>query len=459
MNHLVSTIPELPAMRRYFESGVTRSYAFRRQQLISLRRALMNNEDAIYKALYADLRKGPEEAYATETGIVLTEIRVALKNLRRWMRPSAARTNLLNFPSSGRIYHDPLGLVLIIAPWNYPIQLLLTPLVGAIAGGNGVVLKPSEMAPATASILGRIIQEAFPPEYITLVQGDGAEVVPALLNGFHFDHVFYTGSTEVGKQIYQLAAKDLVPVTLELGGKSPAVIHLDANLEVAARRIVMGKFINAGQTCVAPDYLLVHHAIRDRFLELLQKTINQFFGDKPAGNDGYGRIVHAKRFDRLLSYLSEGEIIIGGDYDRADLFMAPTVMDNVPLDSGLMTEEIFGPILPVYGFDTVEEAVELIKRNPNPLAFYVFTEGDPKAWVEQLAFGGGCVNNTLWHLANHYLPFGGIGGSGIGAYHGRYSFETFTHAKPVMRSPVWFDPGIKYPPFAGKLKWFKRMIR
>jgi len=454
-------LPDLAAMRRFFSAGATRSPEFRRDQLLSLRRVLLKFEDRIFEALHKDLHKGPEESYATETGLILMEIRVALKNLRKWMRPSEARTNLLNFPSSGKILHDPLGVVLIIAPWNYPVQLLLMPLVGAIAGGNSVVLKPSELAPATAAVLGEMIKEAFPPEYISLVQGDGATVVPAMMGSFRFDHVFYTGSTAVGKQIYQLAAKDLVPATLELGGKSPAIIERDADITVSAKRIVVGKFVNAGQTCVAPDYLVVHRDIKATFLDSMRETVFRFFGDRPQDSSSYGRIINVRRFDRLLKYLGEGDIVLGGEHDRSGLFIAPTIMENVPLGSPLMTEEIFGPILPVYFFGEEEEALNIIRNNPDPLAFYVFTgnSGKEKYWLDNVAFGGGCVNNTIWHFANHYLPFGGIGNSGIGAYHGRYSFDRFTHAKPVMKTPFWFDPAIRYPPFAGKLKWFRRMIR
>lgn len=453
--------PDLQAMRHFYACGATRSFAFRKRQLLLLREALLKYDSRINDALFADLKKSPEEAYATETGMVLTEIRVALKNLHRWMKPAGARTNLLNLPSSAKIYRDPLGVVLIIAPWNYPLQLLLVPLVGAIAGGNCVVLKPSEMAPAIAAVLDTIIRETFSPDYVRLIQGEGAEVVPALMGSIRFDHIFYTGSAAVGRVVYQLAAKDLVPVTLELGGKSPAVVESDADLSSTVRRIALGKFTNAGQTCVAPDYVLVHASVKERFMEKLKETIREFFGETALESYSYGRIINEKRFDKLAGYLKEGRIFIGGDCRRSELFIAPTVMEDVPLQSALMTEEIFGPILPVYSFGSTEEALEIIRRNADPLAFYVFTSDARKErkWMESLAFGGGCVNNTLWHVANHHLPFGGIGGSGIGAYHGRHSFDTFTHSKPVMRTPTWFDPGIKYPPFKGKIKWFRLFMR
>lgn len=452
---------ELLMMRDYYESGRTRPYSFRKQQLQSLKQAVLKYEKEIAAALYADLRKSPEEAYATETAIVLSEINVTIKKLRSWMKPQRAGVNLMNLPSSGKIYRDPLGVVLIISPWNYPLQLLLIPLAGAIAGGNCMVIKPSEFAPATATIVEKIIREIYPGNYIKVLQGDGAAVIPALMNTFRFDHIFYTGSIPVGKAIYQLAAKELIPVTLELGGKSPAVVESDAELVSTVRRIAIGKFANAGQTCVAPDYVLVHADIHEKFMAEMRSTLERFFGKNAAESSSYGRIVNANRFDKLSGYLKEGKIVIGGQTDRSDLFIAPTVMEEISPEAALMKEEIFGPILPVYPFPTRKEALDIIKKNPNPLAFYVFTANSQteKEWIEGVAFGGGCVNNTVWQFANHHFPFGGIGNSGMGAYHGRYSFETFTHAKPVLKTPTWFDPDLKYPPFKGKLKWFKRLIK
>ncbi|MHA4811677.1 aldehyde dehydrogenase [Flavitalea flava] len=452
---------ELLKMRDYYESGQTRPYSFRKQQLQLLKQAVLKYEKEIAAALYADLHKSPEEAYATETGIVLSEINVTIKKLHKWMKPQRPGVNLVNLPSSGKIYRDPLGVVLIISPWNYPLQLLLIPLAGAIAGGNCAVIKPSEFAPATAVIIERLIREIYPEQYIRVIQGDGAAVIPPLMNKFRFDHIFYTGSLTVGKAIYQMAAKDLIPVTLELGGKSPAVVENDADLASTVRRIAIGKFANAGQTCVAPDYVLVHTDIHQRFIEEMRSTLIKFFGSDTAQSESYGRIVNANRFDKLSGYLQEGKIVIGGQTSREGLFIAPTVMEEIITGAALMKEEIFGPILPVYPFTTRKEAMDLIKMNPNPLAFYVFTSNSQteKEWIEGVAFGGGCVNNTVWQFANHYFPFGGIGNSGMGAYHGRHSFETFTHAKPILRTPTWFDPDLKYPPFKGKLKWFKMLIK
>jgi len=452
---------QLETMRNYYESGATRPYAYRKHQLQLLRESILKYEDEINEALYADLKKSPEEAYATETGLLLAEINLTIKNLHRWMKVERVKTNLLNFPSSSGILRDPRGVVLIISPWNYPLQLLLMPLVGAIAAGNCVVLKPSEMAPATANVIKKIIAEIFPADYIKVCLGEGSELIPALIESFHFDYIFYTGSTTVGKTIYQMAANDLIPVTLELGGKSPAIIESDANLTIAAKRIVIGKFINAGQTCVAPDYLLIHEDVFEKFIAQLKETIRDFFGDDAKKSSDYGRIINEKRFDTLVSYLAEGEIISGGNHDRASLFIEPTILQNISSDASIMKDEIFGPILPVISFKTMEEAFSIIKKNADPLAFYVFTSDikKEKAWLEKVSFGGGCVNNTIYHLSSPHLPFGGVGKSGIGAYHGKYSFDVFTHAKPVMKTPTWFDPGFKYPPFKGKLKWFKFFIK
>ncbi|HSC40445.1 MAG TPA: aldehyde dehydrogenase family protein, partial [Chitinophagaceae bacterium] len=294
-----------------------------------------------------------------------------------------------------------------------------------------------------------------------VVQGDGAVVVPALLNTFRFDHIFYTGSVAVGKSICQLAAKDLVPVTMELGGKSPAIVEADADITVAARRIVLGKFLNTGQTCIAPDYVLVHASVKDRLVQALEACIRKFYGENAAASYDYGKIINARRFDKLTSYLTQGRVLYGGQYDKAGLYIAPTLMDEVRPDSPLMTEEIFGPVLPILSFETAEEARGLVAKNPNPLAFYLFTASSAKEreWVAAVPFGGGCINNTAWYFTNHHLPFGGVGNSGMGAYHGRYSFDTFTRRKPVMKTPAWFDPAIKYPPFKGKLKLFKWLIR
>ena len=448
-------------MRNYFESGITKPYAFRKEQLKKLQQAVKKYEQQLHDALYTDLKKSPEECWVTETGFLLSELTNILKHLQGWMEPETVPTNLLNLPSKSFVMQEPLGVVLIISPWNYPFQLLMTPLAGAMAAGNCVTLKSSEFAPATSAIMKQMIEETFDKNYIQFVEGDGAVVIPQMMNNFTFDHVFYTGSTTVGKIIYKMAAERLVPVTLELGGKSPCIVEYDANIKVTAKRIAFAKFSNAGQMCVAPDYVLVHQSKKHELIEAFKKTIPKFFGADAAASHEYGRIINEKQFDRLSGYLQQGKIVCGGNSDRNNLYIEPTIMEGVSLDTAIMKEEIFGPILPVIGFETTREAKAIIANNPNPLAFYVFTSSRAKEidWLTSVPFGGGCVNNTALHLTNHSLPFGGRGFSGSGQYHGKYSFETFSHKKSVMRTPTWFDPAIKYPPFKGKMKLFKMVIK
>ncbi|MBK9464315.1 MAG: aldehyde dehydrogenase [Chitinophagaceae bacterium] len=457
----MADISALEKMRQYFNSGATKTYVFRKEQLKKLKTSILNHEESLYTALYTDLKKSREETWVTETGMVISELNAAIKNLRHWMGAESVSTNLLNLPSGSRVMKEPLGVVLIIGPWNYPFQLLINPLIGAIAAGNCVVLKPSEFAPATDAVMKKIIEETFPKEYILYVQGDGAAVIPGMMNNFTFDHVFYTGSTVVGKIIYKMAAERLVPVTLELGGKSPCVVESDANIKVAARRIAMTKFSNAGQMCVAPDYLLVHHSVKDKLLNAFKEVLPKFFGDKPEDSYNYGKIINEKQFNRIAGYLSTGTKIFGGRTDKEKLFIEPTILTDVPLDSAVMNDEIFGPVLPIITFDTMDEAKAIIDRHPNPLSFYIYTSNSTKEkeWLDAVPSGGSCVNNSSWHLTNHNLPFGGRGFSGTGCYHGKYSFDTFSHKKAVMKTPTWFDPSIKYPPFKGKLKLFKWVIR
>lgn len=454
------SIEQLNAMRNYFASGATRSYAFRKQQLLALKKAIIAHEQEIYAALYADLKKSPEECWVTENGFVLSELDHTISWLSAWMEPERKSTNLLNLPSKSRVVKEPLGTVLIIGPWNYPFQLLITPLIGAIAAGNCVVLKPSEFAPATEAVMQKIIEEIFPKEYVLYVPGDGATVIPAMMNHFTFDHVFYTGSTAVGKIIYKMAAERLVPVTLELGGKSPCVVTDNANIKVAANRIVVTKFSNAGQMCIAPDYVLVHASVKNELVAAMKKKIVQFFSDQPMNSHEFGKIINEKQFNRLVGYLKDGTVVHGGDHDVQQLFLAPTLMESVSLDSSIMTDEIFGPILPIISYQTQEEALSIIQKNPNPLAFYVFTNKQQEAerWLELVPSGAACINNASWHATNHHLPFGGRGFSGTGKYHGKYSFDTFSHEKAVLQTPTWFDPSMKYPPFKGKLKLFKKFI-
>jgi aldehyde dehydrogenase (NAD+) len=457
----METIMALSAMRTYFNSGATQSYEFRKVQLQKLRDAVIKHEAEIYEALHKDLRKSKEECYVTENGFFLAEINNSIKKLSGWMKQESVGTNLLNFPSKSFIISEPLGVVLIIAPWNYPFQLLMTPVIGAIAAGNCVVMKPSELAPATEAVMKKIIESTFDKNYILYAEGDGATIVPALMNNFIFDHVMYTGSTAVGKIIYELAAKNLVPVTLELGGKSPCIVEADVDSKLTAKRIAMPKFSNAGQMCVAPDYVLVHESMKDTLVTEMKNALLQFFGEDAQQSGFYGRIINERQFNRLEKYLSNGKILHGGKTDKADLFIAPTLLEITNTNDGVMQEEIFGPILPIISFKTMEEAVSIIEKHKNPLAMYVFTKdrAKEKQWLNAIAFGGGCVNNASYHLTNHNLPFGGRGTSGMGNYHGKFSFNTFSHKKAIMKTYTWLDLFVKYPPFTGRLGFFKKIIR
>jgi len=446
--------------RTYFLSGATQSYDFRISQLNRLKKVVLESEKEIYQALYTDLKKTDEDAWATEIGFFLSELNDTIEHLKAWMQPTTVATNMVNLPSSSYIMPEPLGVVCIIAPWNYPFQLLFTPLIGAIAGGNCAVLKPSEFAPATAKVMAKIIDSLFPKNYILYIEGEGATVLPPLLSENRFDHIFYTGSTVVGKIIYKYAAEQLVPVTLELGGKSPAVITSSANIRVAARRLASPKFSNAGQMCIAPDYILVPSELKDELINELIKAIESFYGEDAASSEHYGKIINDKQWLRLTSYLSDGEIVYGGKSDREKLFIEPTIMTGVKADAKIMQDEIFGPILPIITYQSNEEALAVIQQNPNPLAFYVFTENksDEQYWLTNVPSGGACVNNATMHITNHNLPFGGRGFSGTGAYHGKSSFDTFTHKKSVLKTPTWIDPSFKYPPYKGKAWLLKRLI-
>ncbi|MEI7588457.1 MAG: aldehyde dehydrogenase family protein [Chitinophagia bacterium] len=447
-------------LRTYFMTGATQPYEFRLLQLQRLKKAVLEHEKQLYNALYADLKKTDEDAWATEVGFFLSELNYTIKHLQEWMQPKSVATNLVNMPSTSYTIQEPLGVVCIIAPWNYPFQLLFTPLIGAIAGGNCTVLKPSEFAPATAAVMQKIIHALFPENYIQYLEGEGGEVLPPLLTQNRFDHIFYTGSTAVGKIIYKYAAEQLVPVTLELGGKSPAVIASDANLRVAARRLASPKFSNCGQMCIAPDYILVPTDLKDKLIKELVIAIQSFYGADAASAEHYGKIINDKQWLRLTSYMSEGEIVYGGKSNREKLFIEPTIMTGVHADAKIMQEEIFGPILPILTYESKEEALAIIQKNSNPLAFYVFTENkaDEQYWLTNVPSGGACVNNATMHITNHDLPFGGRGFSGTGGYHGKLSFDTFTHTKSVLKTPTWIDPSFKYPPYKGKAWLLKRLI-
>ncbi|MBV8254959.1 MAG: aldehyde dehydrogenase [Chitinophaga sp.] len=447
------------AQKAYFESGATLPFSFRKTQLKRLKKAIEKHESRILDALHKDLHKHPMEAYSSEVGFLYEEIAYILDNLKAWMEPQVVTSPLVTYPSSSRIYRQPLGLTLIIAPWNYPFMLLLSPLLGAIAGGNCAVLKPSELAPATADVINDLIKETFDPKYIAVVEGDGGVVIPILMT-CRFDHVFFTGSIPVGKKIMEMAVPHLTPVTLELGGKSPCVVDEKVNIKVAAKRIAWGKFWNAGQTCVAPDYILVHQHVKTELEDALREAIISFFGENPAESPDYARLINDRRFDVVSSYLSQGHIIHGGQTDKATRYIAPTLMTDVEWDDPVMQDEIFGPILPILPYTDLPQAIQAIRKLPYPLALYVFTNSKKteRALIEQVRFGGGCVNNALVHLTNPELPFGGTGYSGMGQYHGKYSFDTFTHPKGMLKTATWLDVPTKYPPFKNKLKLLKKIM-
>lgn len=445
--------------RTFFQSGVTRPLGFRQAQLEKLLAALDHNEGALLKALHSDLRKSPVQAYATEMALVQAEIRHALKNLRRWTAPKRGRTPWFVAPASGWVQPEPFGVALIFSPWNYPLQLLFAPLSSAIAAGNCALLKPSELAPHTAEVMAKLVRETFAEEFISIVTG-GVDVAEALLRE-RFDKIFFTGSTQAGRAVMTAAARHLTPVTLELGGKCPAVVCADAPIELAARRIAWGKFLNAGQTCVAPDFVLVERSVRDSFVTALKKSLREFYGDDPNRSEDYGRIVNRRHFDRLVSYLRDEKVVHGGKYDLERLFISPTILVNSSMDSAVMREEIFGPILPVLDYEKLDDALALLQARPTPLALYIFTASrDTETQIlDKVRSGGVCVNDVVSHMMVTGLPFGGLGESGLGSYHGRSGFEAFTHQRAMMRRPFWVDPPFRYPPSKVALASLKRAIK
>lgn len=445
--------------RAFFQTGATRSVEFRRAQLDRLAGALERHEAALLSALQADLGKSPSQAYATEFGLVGMEIRHALRNLRRWAAPQRRSTPWFVAPARGWVQSEPFGVALILGPWNYPVQLLLTPLVSAIAAGNCVVLKPSELAPRTAKAIAELMRDCFDEQLVAVVNGD-ANAAEALLRE-RFDNIFFTGSTRVGRLVLAAAAKHLTPTTLELGGKCPAIVCADAPVELAARRIAWGKFMNAGQTCVAPDFVLVARAAREALVVAMKEALHGFYGDDPARCEEYGRIVNQAHFERLVNYLRDGKPVHGGRHEAKNLFIAPTILTGVSPDAAVMQEEIFGPILPVLEFDKLDDALALLRGKPTPLALYVFT-GDRETEARVLAdarSGGACVNDVVSHMIGAGLPFGGLGASGMGAYHGRAGFEAFSHQRAVLRRATWLDTPFRYPPQKLSLAGLKRALR
>lgn len=446
------------AQRKHFEAGRTLPQSVREDALRSLLHAFETKEKLIIDALHADLHKSTAEAYITEVGFTTAEIKHTLRHLGRWMKPDASMSPLAVAPSRSYVHHQPLGLNLVIAPWNYPVQLAFAPLIGALAAGNVAVLKPSELAPASSAACAEIAREAFAQEHVAVLEG-GVETSQALL-ARRWDHIFFTGGTGIGRIVAKAGAEHLSRVTLELGGKSPTIVTASADLDVAARRIVWGKFVNTGQTCVAPDYLLVEATVHDGLVSRMKAALVDFFGEDPQKSEDLGRIINERHFDRLVRLIDPDKVVTGGTHDRAERYIAPTLMTDVTMDDACMEDEIFGPILPIMRIDALDEAIAIIKTRPNPLALYLFSKSaqDERKVIERVSFGGGCINNTLVHLTDPKLPFGGVGESGMGGYHGRHSFEVFSHKKAVMKTANFLDPSIKYPPYAGKLGMLRKMI-
>ncbi|MDF2535352.1 MAG: NAD-dependent aldehyde dehydrogenase [Bacillales bacterium] len=449
----------LSQQHSFFSTTVTKSIYFRIAYLKKLKEEIKANEQAIFDALKKDLNKSAFESYASEIGIVLSEIDYAIKNLPKWAKPKKVRTPITHFYSKSAIHPEPYGVCLILSPWNYPFQLTMTPLISAITAGNTAIVKPSKTTPNVLQILSKIISAVFEENYVKVISIDDSSSED-LLN-HKFDYIFFTGSTRVGKIVMGKAAEHLTPVSLELGGKSPCIVDRTANLKLAAKQIIWGKTLNAGQTCVAPDYVLVDEIVKDMLIEFMKKSIIEFWGANPNTNDEYVRIISERHFNRLVELMDEQRIAFGGKSDKSSLHIEPTILVNVALDSPIMQEEIFGPILPIITFKDLDEAIEIISSRSKPLAFYGFTT-DRRAedrFVQELSFGGGCINETLMHLSTPYMPFGGIGDSGFGSYHGKFGFDTFTHYKSVLKKSNIFDLPMRYAPYKKKLSLIKKLLK
>lgn len=446
------------SQRKYVATHVTKDLKFRIEMLKKIKASIIANEKNIISALEKDLRKSEFEAYSTEIGIVLEEIDFHLKHLKKWVKPVKVRTPLMNFPSKSYVLGEPFGVVLILAPWNYPFQLLMAPLIGAISAGNCVVLKPSEISGATAEVIEHIIKSTFSENYIAVING-GKEINQAILKE-KYDYIFFTGGPVFGRIVMESASKHLTPITLELGGKSPAIVEDDADIKISAKRIVWGKFINAGQTCVAPDYLLVNSKIKGKLLDYIQYYINGFLEECAHCSPDYGRIINHIQFDRLVGLMENQKIFTGGEYKREDLFISPTILIDVDENSPVMQEEIFGPILPVIEYQKLDDAIDFINRRAKPLALYFFSGSRHKQdyLLRKTSFGGGCINDTLLHLTNPYLPFGGVGSSGMGGYHGKKSYDTFSHSKSILRSVTWYDLPVRYAPYKNKIRLVRKVM-
>jgi aldehyde dehydrogenase (NAD+) len=432
---------------------------FRKETLIKLLDIIIKHEDEIIQALYEDFKKSPFESVLTETSYVISELKDTIKNIKSWAKPKKVLPSLLNFPSTDYIYKEPYGKVLIIAPWNYPFQLALCPLISAVAAGNQVVIKPSELTPKTSAIIVQIIDKTFLKEHVEVIEG-GVEITQKLLTQ-RWDYIFFTGSVAVGKIVAKAAAENLTPVTLELGGKNPCIIDETANLKLAAKRIVWGKFINAGQTCIAPDYILIHEDMKSHFVDFLKIEITNAYGENPKISPDFPRIINEKNWLRLVNLIKPEKIIFGGQRDLDDCYIAPTLLEENSLDSLIMKDEIFGPLLPILTYKEEDEITTIISKYEKPLALYVFTDDNKfaKKIIENHSFGGGCINETVTHFSNKRLPFGGVGHSGIGAYHGQLSFDTFSHHKGVVKKATWLDLPMRYAPYGNKLASIRKLMK
>lgn len=447
----------LQKQRDFFANQNTKDVSFRKNALKRLQKEIISREDDIAEAIYKDFKKPKFETFAAETQFVLADIKHTLRKMDFWTQPVRVGTTLMNWPSSDWIYKEPYGAVLIIAPWNYPFQLAFAPLIGAIAAGNTVVIKPSEVTPNTAMIISEIVGAVFDPEHVTVVEG-GVEVSQQLLTE-QWDYIFFTGSTRVGQIVYQSAAKHLTPVTLELGGKNPTIIDETASINLAAKRIVWGKFLNAGQTCIATDYILVHKSVKDKLVEALKQNITKGYGENIEDSPDFSRTVSKKHYSGLKDMLKGEEIIFGGESNDEDNYLAPTLVNEPKLDSKLMHGEIFGPILPIIAYEKEDAIHKHIMNYGKPLATYIFSnrKSFQKKIINKYSFGGGAINDTVIQITNKKLPFGGVGASGIGAYHGKTSFDIFSHQKAIIKKANWFDAPLRYPPYNLPIKIVKKI--